>query len=226
MEVSLILLILSYVFLAAQDNIVAWYWAVRVAPFRARELIMSDPLFVETRDLLAEVKVEMIAVRAEQEKIVHDQIGLRTFVTDSLSSATKEMRSDVQGLLKDLQRDIKDMSKEKIDFTVPETEIRRITQSAQAAMRKSLQDGELLEGMEKILDEKLKALPTGDTDIEALLTDADMSSDEGRQQSYEWLLDKGLPESFAYRAAEKGPAVVRAIAKKKEWNILELMEGA
>ncbi len=167
---------------------------------------------------------------------IMDQVtALQVAIDGSLATVSKDIRSSTDEAVKGLPRSISEMElrvQAKLDVlgvkatnvTIPESEIGRVTTSIKSTLRRGLETPELLEGMSKLLDEKLKALPRGD-DLEQLLTDAELNTTEGKQDSYDWLLEKGLPEDYAFRVADKGPTVLRKVAKMKGWNILEILDG-
>ena len=224
---TLAILVISYFALAFQDNIVAWYWAAKVGPRNAKELIMGDPEYIKTQEVLLEMEAELPRIR-------HDMESLRTMLSAQLdrmdlgiSAQSDRFRDALQPSLTSLERKMDSASSSFKDIRIPETEVDRVTRSIQTTMRRNLSTPDLLEGMSKLMDEKLSALPHNqEVDMESILLDAELQGEDGKQASYEWLLGKNLPEAYAYRIAEQGPGIIRRVAKAKGWNALEILEGA
>lgn len=231
-NLTLGLLIASYIFLAAQDNFVAFYWAARVGPRKARELIMGDPLFTETRDLLKSTSAEMRAVRQDFESLKDYLSGqndaIKRDVVASVEKALKDVQKSVETRLNLFDVELKNTAARLVDFKVPSDQVdamvNRVTKSAQSAVRKSLETPDMLEGFSKLLDEKLAAIPE-DTDIENLLREGELEDPENTQKFYEYMCDNKVPESLAHRVAGSGPKMMRAVAKKKGWSIFDILDG-
>lgn len=96
MDVPLAILVLSYGFLAFQDNIVAWYWAARIGPARARLLITRDPVFTETRDSLHSIEHDLAKVDLRLDTVVHD-----------VSAETTAVRQEIRGLKADILSEVR-----------------------------------------------------------------------------------------------------------------------
>jgi len=232
MDPNTIATIVAFLVLTFADQGMTMLWAWRLGPNRARDMILSDPLFTELRDTLSDVNEQLTGYKGELAEVRNDMRSMREFIDGSLSSVKGDVRLSTGEAVKGLPEAISGLTTRmelftsaKADITIPDAEIRRVTSSVQGTIRTALKDGALLEGIDKLLDEKMKALPQGD-DLEGLLQDADMSTTEGKQATYEWLLDKNLPEPYAWRVAEQGGPMLRKVAKIKGWDILELLEGA
>lgn len=238
---QVVLLVASYAFLAAQDNVVAWYWAARVGPRRARDETLrqfKDPATAsEVRAALdipdrTDLRTMQTAIKRQVELVTE---AVKSAIADEtrihlapLKSAIADLERKVDHKLDLFETRLDDANRQVVgatrDFRVPDAEVDRVVKSFQAAVRRTVTTPEMLEGVGKLLDERLERLKRSDANVEDLLEEAEMADPENQQKVYDWLLAKGLPEPIAFRAVSKGPKVIRLIAEKKGWDWLEVLQ--
>lgn len=219
--------IAAFIVLTFGDQVGTFVWAFYYGPNRARKMIMNDPLFKRLSKSLDNLETESAALR-------HDFVAMQTLlkgqnedikrdVVARVEKALEKVMDKVDRRLETFETRLEGVTK---DVHIPADEVSqvvdRVTKSAQRAVNKAVADADFLEPFAELIDEKLESIRPEDVDVVEMLEDGTMDSIEGQQKSYDWLRDKGLPDTVAYSASVKGPKTLRKLAKLKGWDIAEL----
>lgn len=192
------------------DNVVIAYWSYHKATRRARDLIIGDPMFNETREALRTVKTDLLAVR-------HDMESLSARVTTANADTARDLRKDLGSLTEWTKRH----ETLGVNAQIPPS----VTEELRASLKSSLRSfmrtdaAEVLaetvsEAVKAAVDERLG--PTRPEDVaEALDAQAAAGGLYGLLASE--AESRGIDRSWVDLAFDKGPDVLRALAAR--WGI-------
>jgi hypothetical protein len=134
------------------DNVIIAFWSFKMGPKRARDLIINDPVFAETREAQESLQTNLAAVR-------HDLEAQREAVKQELRQSSREIDEKVARRLSELK------TPDTLSLT-PDAE-QRIIQSVQRTLRGSIKESMSADLVEALAETQEKTLEQQEMEAEA-----------------------------------------------------------